>query len=451
MRYARTIFFILVLSTLASSAPAQQTWPGFLGAGHSPIAAATIPRSWSPTENIAWKTVTPGYGQSSPVVWEDHVYITSVDGQNKETLHVICCSLDTGEILWDKTHPSTYPEKNSVYISRAAPTPVVDEQGVYAYFESGDILALSHSGDLRWTVSLKERHGPPRNEFGLAASPVQLPDRLVVLVDDEGPSYLTALDKGNGNALWKTDRASRASWSSPMLVPFGDSSQIVCSSGGGVDGYDPRTGELLWNFAQVGGNTNTSPTVVSDGAILISASSGREGENADLVRKSNGLLRITREGDTWNPRFDWTNPVPTPSWGSPIVHKGFAYWVNRVGVVYCLDVKSGKVVYNERIKQSCWATPVGIGDAVYIFGKEGLTTILAAGDTFQVVAENELWSADAPPVNDIPTAQEESDERRQAQAMFSRPVLYGVAVVDGHILLRTGSQLFCVRDSRVVR
>lgn len=444
MTNTRRILCVVVLGLIAAPASAQQKWPAFLGAGHSQISAQTVPLTWSPSENIAWTTVTSGYGQSSPVIWDDQVYVTAVEGANKETLHVVCCSLQTGEILWDKSQQSTYPEKSSVYISRAAPTPVVDARGIYAYFESGDVIALSHSGEVRWSASLKERYGAPQNEFGLAASPVQTPDRLIILVDDEGPSYLTALSKTDGKELWKTERTSRKSWSSPMLVPCLDSLQIVCSSGGSVDGYDPETGDQLWTFNDVGGNSNTTPTVVAESAILISASPGREGENADLAKKSNGLFVIGREEEAWNPRFGWTNPAPTPSWGSPIVHQGLAYWINRSGVVYCLDVRTGQIAYIERIKQSCWATPVGLGEHVYIFGKDGLTTVLAAGDEFKVIAVNELWNEDQLPVNNTPTAEEDTEERRRAAVMFSQPTVYGVAMVNGYIVLRTGSQVFCI-------
>ncbi len=448
MKHLPTIFALVVVGLTITAAEAQQHWPGFLGAGHTPIAEDSIPVTWSSTENVAWKTVTPGYGQSSPVIWSDHVYLTSVAGANKETLHVVCCSLISGKVLWDKSVPSTYPEKNSVYISRAAPTPVVDDEGVYACFESGDVVALSHAGDLRWTISLSGRHGPPKNKFGLSASPTQLADRLIILMDDEGPSYLTAIAKKDGSELWRTDRTARMSWSSPMLITTGETQQIVCSSGGSIDGYDPKTGKQIWTFTEVAGNSNTSPTLVADGTVLIAASPGRDGRNSQLAKQSNGMFDIANKKEGGKPGFRWTNATPTPSWGSPIVHRGFAYWVNRSGVVYCLNGETGESVYTERIKQSCWATPVGIGNRIYFFGKAGMTTVLTSGNEFQVVAQNRLWEDDAPPVNNVPTAPETTEERRVSAAMFSNPIVYGVAIVDGRIVLRTGSTVFCIHSDK---
>ncbi|MEQ8852628.1 PQQ-binding-like beta-propeller repeat protein [Gimesia sp.] len=441
----RPLLFVLFVLSLPLTLSAQEQWPGFLGAGASPLKAETIPTQWSAEKNVAWKAGIPGYGQSSPVIWGDQVYVTSVAGPNKEQLHVVCFSLKSGKQLWDHIQPSTYPEKNSVYISRAAPTPVLDENGIYAYFESGDIVALSHAGELKWAASLTKRYGAPKNKFGLSASPVQWQDRVIVLIDDEGPSYITAVSKADGSELWKTDRKSRVSWSSPMVVPVGEAQQVVCSSAGSIDGYDPKTGKQLWTYDEVGGNNKTSPIPAGNGEFLIGASPGREGDNNELAKKSNGLFVIKQQGAAWKPQFAWTNASPTPSWGTPIVYQGNAYWVNRVGVVYCLNAKDGESVYTSRIKESCWATPVGIGDRVYFFGKNGVTTVLKAGNEFEVLAENELWTEDNPPVNNVPTAEETSAERRQGVAMFSRPTLYGAAIVNGYLVLRTGSQLYCLQ------
>ena len=138
----------------------------------------------------------------------------------------------------------------------------------------------------------------------------------------------------------------------------------------------------------------------------------------------------------------------TPSWASPFLHQGYAYWVNRVGVVYCIDVATGEQKYAQRTKQSCWATPIAIGDRIYFFGKEGTTTVLAAGPEFKQLAVNELWPADAPPSdNGAPKTDETSTERKQANAMFSGPTQYAAAAVSGSLLIRVGSHVFCIRDT----
>ena len=138
----------------------------------------------------------------------------------------------------------------------------------------------------------------------------------------------------------------------------------------------------------------------------------------------------------------------TPSWASPFVHQGYAYWVNRVGVVYCIDAATGEQKYAQRTKQSCWATPLAIGERIYFFGKEGATTVLAAGPEFRQLAVNELWTADTPPTdNGAPKTDETSPERKQANAMFSGPTQYAAAAVSGSLLIRVGSHVFCIRDT----
>lgn len=438
-----TAFWVL-LTGLCFDIPNQ--WPGFLGAGSAPVSVESVPLEWSPDKNLAWKVEIPGYGQSSPVVWGDRAFVTSVDGVNKETLHIVCFSIASGETLWDYQTASSNPEKSSVYISRAAPTAVVDAERVYAYFEGGDVIALTHAGEKLWARSLATDYGKPQNEFGLSASPTQTADRIFVLIDDIGPSYLVALDKSNGDVSWKSDRTSRKSWSSPSIISVEGQPQVVCSSTGSVDGYDPASGKLLWSFTDVGGNSGTTPLPVGDGQFLVAASPGREGERTEKAKQSNGLMRLSKAGETWTPEFAWRTEAATPSWASPVAYQNYAYWINRSGVVYCLDVASGQLAYSERIPQGAWATPVGIGDRLYCFGKEGLTTVLATGPEFKILAKNELWSADAPPVNRTPAPDESTAERGQAQAMFGKPTVYGVAVVNGGILVRTGSQLFCIRQ-----
>lgn len=424
----------------------QPVWPAFLGAGASEIDPASIPLRWSPTENIAWDASLPGHGQSSPVIWGDKVFVTTVAGDNKETCHTVCLSLKDGSTLWDHEHASTAPDPNSVYISRAAPTPVVDGQNVFAFFECGDLVALTHDGKEVWTKSLSKEYGRFVNKFGLSGSPVQTESSVIVLIDDEGPSYLVAFNKADGRMLWKTDRTSRASWSSPSILPINDQPQVIVSSAGSVDGYDPATGKLLWTYTDVGGNSATTPLLAGPNQIFIAASPGRTGENSDGAKKSNAVLKITPDRDGWKVEKVWMSPEATPSWASPFVHQGFAYWVNRVGVVYCIDVTTGEQKYAERTKQSCWATPLPLGDRIYFFGKDGVTTVLAAGPEFKELAANELWPAETPPTdNGTPKPDETSSERKQASAMFSGPTQYGIAAVSGSLLIRVGSHVYCVR------
>ncbi len=439
------VVFLLALTLPA--ADEQANWPGFL-AGGLPVRVKveSLPVAWSPTKNIAWQTPLAGIGQSSPVVWKGQVFLTSVEGPMKDVCHVTALRLADGQVAWKHSFDSSDKVKDSNYVSRAAPTPVVDERGVYVFFESGDVAALSHDGRELWRRSLSADYGKFVNEFGLAASPVQTADAVILLIDHEAPSYLIALSKADGSTLWKTDRTGRRSWSSPALVPIGGKQQIVCSSTGSVDGYAPATGKLLWTFGEVAGNTSATPVPFADARFLVGASQGREaGDRAEGAKKSNLAATIEIKDGEPSLKVLWRTEDATPSFGSPVVYHGHAYWVNRVGVIYCFDAETGEQRFVERTKQSCWATPLGIGNHVYFFGKDGVTTVLRTGPKFEIVAENELWDPAAVKPDPAKIVREETEERRKAAAMFSGPVQYGVAAVGGSLLVRTGETLYCLK------
>ncbi len=423
-------------------------WPGFLAGASDDLRAESLPLTWSPDENIAWRAEVPGYGQSSPIVWDDTVFVTSVEGPMKDTYHVLAIGLKDGQIKWKHSQANSFPVKSTVYVSRAAPTPAVDDQRVYAYFESGDIVALGHDGQQGWSRSLGQEFGEPKNGHGLAASLAQDDERVFILVDDQGPSYLIALNKTTGETAWKTDRESRTSWSSPTLLTLGGRPFVVVSSAGSVDGYDPATGEKAWSLDSVGGNTAASPLRVGKDGLLVGASPGRDGENTEIANQSNMLLRIAEAtSDSPEPQVAWRSRATT-SFSSPFAHGDCVYWINRAGVLYCFDAASGKQHYAERLAEGAWATPFGVGNRVYIPGQYGITSVIAAGETFELRASNQLLSEDdrEPRQEDIEA--ETDPQRRAAAGRFARPIQYGAAAVEGHLLIRTGPTLFCVRATK---
>lgn len=465
---------ILILVLAAEPTPA---WPGFLGVNASPVNAEAVPSTWSPTEHVAWKVNVPGKGQSSPVIWGERVFVTSISGKMKEKCHVSALSLNDGRQLWDHSQESSQQVEANYFQSQAAPTPVVDEKGIFAFFETGDVVALSHQGKVLWQRSLTKDFGDFITTSGLAASPVIAGGSVILQIDHEGPSYLIALDKDTGATRWKTERKSAKNFSSPMLIPIGDENHLVCSGDGAVDGYDPPSGRLLWSFTEVGGNTATSPLPFGQGRFLIGASAGRQGERESEAKQSNLAMEVAFKDGAWQPRVLWRNEKTTPTFASPMVYRGHAYWINRVGVIHCFDAETGELRFAQRTKQMCWATPVGVGDRVYFFGKDGVTSVIATGPEFKVLAENSLWdeSAGVDPLNarrsqadrskeSAPSAEskdrpasgegrrpasnpgEDAELRKQMAGKFPDPVQYGVAIVNGSLVIRTGDTVYCIRS-----
>ena len=383
---------LLLLASMMFNDGAAPSWPGFLGQGASAVDPATIPTTWSPTENMAWKTKLPGKGQSSPVIWGDKVFVTSIEGTMKDHCHVIALNLTDGQIAWDHKLDPFQPVRSNYFQSRSAPTPLTDANGVYAFFETGNLVAFSHSGEQLWQRGLTEDYGAFESTIGIASSPLQLDDSIVLLIDHEGPSYLLCVDKKTGETKWKADRDSRTSYASPSLVPVGDSHHIVCSSSGSIDGYDPATGELLWALAdEVGGNRATTPLAVGNGRFVMAASPGMHNENEGEARKTNGIVTIEKTDAGFAAKVLWRTEEAMPAFNTPTVHNGLAYWVNKAGVVFCYNAETGEKHYSKRIDQGCWATPVAVDDRLYVFGKDGLTTVLGTGPEFNVIAKNQLW------------------------------------------------------------
>ncbi len=424
------------------------SWPSFLGVGRQGVREESLPVKWTKDSNIAWSTLLQGHGQSSPVVWKDTAYVTTVDGLQKEKQWLYAINIHTGEIHWKQSFDNSFPIKNSYYVSRAAPTPVVDPERVIAYFESGDCIALDHDGKVLWQRALGKDYGPIVAEFGIGASPCQNRDSLFILIEHEATGVLLSLDKRNGETRWSVPRKAAKSWSSPAFFEVEGQEQVVISSDGPVQSYDVADGSALWTLEGVGGNTNVTPLDYHEGMFLIGASPGRQSEGAETAKRSNGLVQIKKGDSGWNAKLVWFNEKLAPTWGSPIIHQGYAYWVNRVGVVHCVDLQSGEILFNGRLKQSCWATPFPAGDRIYFFGKEGLCTVIASGPEWKVLSENELFDIDSlPPETTIPEA-ESTEERRRAAANFSSPTLYGFAVAGDTFVVRIGHEVFGVRNQK---
>lgn len=405
-----TIRTIVTAMILAAPAWGADTWPGFRNDGAG-VTSAALPTRWA-EDSLAWKTTLPGYGQSSPVIWKDKVFVTAVSGDDRDQGFIVAVDLASGKEQWRHTFTPTQKAKWSPYISKAAPTPVVDDKAIYAFFEGGNVIALDHAGKELWSRSLVADYGEFQNNHGLAASPILIDGAVVIAVDDRGPSYLIALDRASGKNVWKVDRPQKGSWTSPVYDPI--RKEIVISSNGTVMGHDAKTGELRWQLDDFSGNTIPSATVAGD-RIVIGANAGKGDVKAAL--KSNCCLKRPAAGTT--PEIAWVSEKATTSMASPVVHRGIVYYVSQAGIVYGLDLETGKERFAERIDASCWATPIAAGDHVVFFSKTGVATVVKSGPTFEVVATNRFWPEGTKGL-----------------------VLYGAAAVDGAIVARSGSMLY---------
>ncbi|MEM7146923.1 MAG: PQQ-binding-like beta-propeller repeat protein [Verrucomicrobiota bacterium] len=414
MRHTIPLITIALSISIPFPSPAADTpqWNAFRGTGDSTTTLTNLPTTWSDTENIAWRNTLAGYGQSSPVIWNNQVYVTSSDGDQKETLIVESFDVESGDQLWSKEFPASQkPPEVSDMISRAAPTPVADENGVATFFESGDLIALDPDGNVRWQRNLTGEYGNFKGGHGVASSLINTPDHLILLIDHDGPSYLLAIDKETGQNKWKVDRDPRISWSSPLFLVHNDVPQIIISSNGIVEAYNASDGSRLWWTDAISGNTVASPTRHDD-TILVAAS---DPNNC-------AAIKLGGSGDVTDSHLLWRAQSVTSSFASPLVHKNVAYYVNRAGALQATNLSDGALLHERRLPASCWASPLAANDHLYFFSTDGQTTVFDAANPTNLT---ELA------VNSV--AVPEGDR------------LYGFAVAPDTLILRSGSELVAVR------
>ena len=379
-------------------------WPGFRGDGTSHARAKDLPVEWSDTKNVRWNIELPGYGQSSPVVWDGKVFTTATEGENSETVTVRCSALETGKELWSQSFTSSKPVKRSRMVSQAAPTPVVDGEGVYIFFESGDLLALDHKGKKRWHRDIGKDYGPFIGLHGMGASLFQSASRLGLLLDHPDPSYLLCMEKKTGKTAWAVKREKRVSWATPTL----SGNDLLISSNGVLEEFDFTSGKRRWFVGDLTGNTVASATVSGKWVIVGSSVKG----NCIAVRRGG-------TGDVAQTHVVWKAKEATSSFGSPLVHEGHVYFVSKAGILSCVNLKSGKQKWDRRLSASCWASPVAAEGRIYFFDKQGGTLVLKSGGEQTIIAENEL---------------------------SVEGTVYGVVALDENFILRTGNRLICINS-----
>lgn len=423
------VFAAAASSAAMAVADQPKLWPAFQNSGQPTVAAETIPTQWSAEKNVAWTADIPGYGQSTPIVAHDQVVVTSTSGDNKDNYHVESYALLTGEKLWQIDMKNPSPFANTPMVSRAAPSAVATEEGFIALFEGGVVVALNKDGSKIWEKDLVAAYGPIEARHGLSSSLEQFADHVLVWIERGENPYLLALDKKSGNEVWKVAGVGATSWSSPRLLAVGDQQHLICSASGKIVGYDPATGNRLWEFTDISNNSSCTPMPVGNGRFLIGASDGRGETTPGAAAKSNGLIEVVPQADgTFKVGFKWRATKATSTFGSPVVAGKTAAIVNRTGVLYRFDLETGEEVSMERTDAGgIWATPIVAGDYLYLFGYKGTTSVINLKDGTEI-AKNRLWDAES------------------QESFGSGSVLYAAAPAPPYLILRRGDKLYAIKQ-----
>lgn len=413
--------------------PAWPQWRGPTGTGVS--GETGLPVEWSETSGIAWKRPLPGWGNSTPAVCGDAIFVTS---QEEEDLLLLRLARSDGAIAWRrKVAEGRVPRKERLSKrgderraqvfhetqNFASPSPVTDGRLVAVHFGSGDLAVYDFEGRLQWRRNLQAEHGKYTVWWGHANSPIIhegllisacMQDSLLDLPGGRSESYVVAHDLRTGRQVWKTLRMTGAraesndAYTTPLLRSTPVGTEMVVMGGTWIDAYDPRDGRQIWCLRGLGGNrVITGPTLGED---MVYATVGMRGALFALRPGGRGELS---EGD-----IAWRWRRGTPDSPSPVLWRDRLFIVSDRGIATCLDAKQGEAIWTERLPGDYRASPLVAEDRVYFTNMSGLTTVISAAGEFRKVAENQI------------------DDRTTAS----------LAVADGALYLRGRRALYCIRS-----
>ena len=441
----RALLVALLFAPVSFPAWAASQWPQFRGPDGLAVALeGKPPVHFGPGSNVVWKISLPS-GNSSPCVWSNHLFLTTHDQGGIETL-----ALDRrdGKILWRKAAPAEKLEPTHKLGSPATPTTVTDGERVYVYFGSFGLLAYDFSGKEIWRHPLP----PPVVEFGTSVSPIMAGDLVILVCDQDLGSFLLAVDRRTGKKVWRVERPEfRRSFATPFVWRHGGDAELIVPGSIWLKSYDLKDGRERWTFSGTSRVANSSPT--AGGGLLFCASwniGGDEGaritmppfeefarENdrdhdgkltraeipdgpvrdrftqmdvnkdgqvtpeewrdmAEMFLKAGNAVLAIRPGGTGDitaTHLAWKSTRSLPYVSSPLFYQGRLYTVKNGGLASCYEAASGKIFYqDERLDApgDYYSSAVAADGRIYLASQKGVLMVLAAGDTLEVLARNDL-------------------------------------------------------------
>jgi outer membrane protein assembly factor BamB len=385
------IWCSVTLALMAFNTTLAENWPCFRGPTRQGISnEKDIPLEWSQTSNIVWKRPIPGEGWSSPIVFDERVFVTTAtDGG--ASFRLLCLDRLTGTILWNKQVLRQKPGHKQNFNSYASSTPVTDGQRVYVLAFDGTLAAVSMEGSVIWNHREFEYY----SEHGLGVSPILYRDLLIVPFDgsSSGPdkklgwqkpwnqAVILALDKNTGKVQWRGRRgSSRIAHITPQVLTENGRDQLVSSAGDVVQGFNLKTGERIWTVSSPGEGVVPS-VVIGDGLIFTTSGFGDSTIRA---------VRTGGKGDVTKTHIAWESTDDVSKIPSMLYVRPFLFLVTETGVAKCLRAETGEEIWRERLEGRYSASPVWADGRIYFLSEKGKTTVVQAGGEFKVLAENEL-------------------------------------------------------------
>lgn len=418
MKYRLTFVMVMILMVMTAH---SQNWPQWRGPEANGIASpGTYPVKFSATDDLLWKAELPGKGGSTPIVWEDRIFLTSGIGEKNEGEDGVLCFDLTGKLLWQvklgKQSPGRHPRG-----SGSCPSVITDGKRLFVFFKSSTLAALDFEGNILWKTNLEESYGKISYFWDIGTSPVLADGNVVIAVMHEGKSYLLALEQATGKVVWKVDRnypcevETAQSYTTPIVTKEGSRTKIIVWGADRLTEHDAATGKTIWVCGgfnpdqRPNWRTIASPIIYMDIAV-VPYGRGR------FLRgvKIGGSGDITEEALLWEKSRIGTDVA------TPVASDGKVYIVSFNGKIWCLDIKSGKELWQTQLPGGngmFFSSPTLAGNKLYICSEKGAFYVCEV----------------------TPTGMQILNQTKFEDYFVATPVL-----VNNNILLRGEKNLYCI-------
>jgi outer membrane protein assembly factor BamB len=391
----------LVLLGSAAAAPTAENWPQWRGPQLNGISGEkNLPVRWSKAANVTWKLALPAWSGSTPIIWGDRIFLNVADGND---LFLWAVDRTRGVPLWKQRLGGGNARMMKQNMS--SPSPVTDGLNVWAITGTGVLKAFDFTGKELWVRDIQKDYGRFGMMHGYASSPLLFEDALYLQVlhgaGAGNPSYVLRVDKASGKTVWRTNRPTQArfespdAYTTPALLRVGGTTEIVVTGGDVVTGYDPATGKELWRA------NGLNPTNDGDHRIVASPLVFGDVIIAPSRERPMLALRAGGRGDVTTLLWSSQNGPDVPT---PVTDGTYLYVVNDRGIMWCLDLQTGKEAYGrQRVRPGTYSgSPVLADGKIYITNEDGVTVVVKAGPAFQVLGENDLddYTLSSPAISD---------------------------------------------------
>jgi outer membrane protein assembly factor BamB len=424
MSRQRSLFALLttVFALFWVTAVQAENWPQWRGARLDGVSGETnLPAKFGPNENVAWRAPLPGRSGATPVVWDNRIFVSSIDGQN---LVLLAFDTTNGKELWKRV-VGTVDKRPNDEGDQASPSPTTDGKHVWVLMSTGDMACYDFDGKEIWKKDVENDYGKLNNDYYFASSPVLDGGRLYLQMIRRSGAHVAALDAATGKEIWAIERQSDArdecldSYASPVIYRDNEREFLITHGADYTVAHDLKDGSELWRSGglNVGRYNRTLRLVASPLAVrgMIIAPSAKRGPV--LALKPTGSGNITGQEE----QYHWTRPSGTPDVPSPLVVDGIAYFCGESGTLYAVDARTGEELYPQQRVHGYKhrASPVYADGKIYLTGRDGMVTVIKAGPKLEKLASNPM----------------------------GEPIAASPAISNGTIYLRSFDALYAIRGS----